>query len=158
MPVSWKIHERVRYTILPASAESFFSEIYSPDHAHASWVQNREQLWNHAEAVEKRKDARLGREILFALPSELTEHQRKELIGTMAKSLVKRYGSVVDVAVHSPSRYGDERNFHAHVLLSSRRIGQDGFGEKVHELDDRNVALWKFPLSVPSGRGLPIRH
>jgi hypothetical protein len=114
-----------------------FSEIYSPDHAHASWVQNREQLWNHAEAVEKRKDARLGREILFALPLELTEHQRKELIGTMAKSLAKRYGSVVDVAVHSPSRYGDERNFHAHVLLSSRRIGQDGFGEKVHELDDR---------------------
>lgn len=114
-----------------------FSEIYSPDHAHASWVQNREQLWNHAEAAEKRKDARLGREILFALPSELTEPQRKELIGTMAKSLAKRYGSVVDVAVHSPSRYGDERNFHAHVLLSSRRIGQDGFGEKVHELDDR---------------------
>lgn len=114
-----------------------FSEIYSPDYTHASWVQNREQLWNHAEAAEKRKDARLGREILFALPSELTEPQRKELIGTMAKSLAKRYGSVVDVAVHSPSRYGDERNFHAHVLLSSRRIGQDGFGEKVHELDDR---------------------
>lgn len=114
-----------------------FSEIYSPDHAHASWVQNREQLWNHAEAAEKRKDARLGREILFALPSELTELQRRELIDTMAKSLAKRYGSVVDVAVHSPSRYGDERNFHAHVLLSSRRIGQDGFGEKIHELDDK---------------------
>ena len=113
------------------------SSIYLPSGVNSSWTQDRAQLWNSAEAAEKRKDARLGREIILALPSELSAEQRRELTGEMARHLVARYGVAVDVAIHQPSREGDQRNHHAHMLMSSRRITPEGFGEKARELDDR---------------------
>lgn len=113
------------------------SSIYLPSGVNSSWTQDRAQLWNSAEAAEKRKDARLGREIILALPSELSAEQRRELTGEMARHLVERYGVAVDVAIHQPSREGDQRNHHAHMLMSSRRITPEGFGEKARELDDR---------------------
>lgn len=112
------------------------SDIYLPSGVNQSWAQDRSKLWNAAEAAEKRKDARLGREIVLALPAELSASQRRELIGEMACHLAERYGVAVDVAIHQPSRQGDQRNHHAHMLISSRRITSEGFAEKTRELDD----------------------
>jgi ATP-dependent exoDNAse (exonuclease V) alpha subunit len=53
-----------------------------------------------------------------------------------AAVLVKRYGVAIDFAIHAPDRHGDERNYHAHLLMTTRRIGPDGFGAKTRELDD----------------------
>ena len=94
-------------------------------------------LWNAAELAEKRKDARLGREIVLALPSELSPTERKVLAAEMAQHVADRYGVAVDAAIHAPSRHGDDRNFHVHMLVSARRITPTGFGEKTRELDDR---------------------
>ena len=94
-------------------------------------------LWNAAELAEKRKDARLGREIVLALPSELSPTERKALAAEMAQHVADRYGVAVDAAIHAPSRQGDDRNFHVHMLVSARRITSKGFGEKARELDDR---------------------
>ena len=113
-----------------------FSALYFPSGVNPAWAQERTQLWSAAEAAEKRKDARLGRELVLALPSELTTAQRQELAEGMASLLANRYGLAVDVAIHQPNRRGDERNFHVHLLMSSRRITQEGFGEKARELDD----------------------
>ena len=112
------------------------SSIYLPSGVNPSWAQDRAQLWNAAEAAEKRKDARLGREIVLALPAELSAEQRRELTGEMARHLAERYSLVVDVAIHQPSHQGDQRNHHAHMLISSRRITPEGFTEKARELDD----------------------
>lgn len=112
------------------------SGIYLPSGVNPAWAQDRAQLWNTAEAAEKRKDARLGRELVLALCVELTSEQRRELAGEMARYLADHYGLAVDVAIHQPSRHGDERNYHAHILMSSRRITPEGFGEKARELDD----------------------
>ena len=112
------------------------SDIYLPSGVNQSWAQDRGKLWNAAEKAEKRKDARLGREIVLALPAELSASQRRELIGEMACHLAERYGVAVDVAIHQPSRQGDQRNHHAHMLMSSRRITSEGFKEKARELDD----------------------
>lgn len=112
------------------------SAIYLPSGVKTAWAQNRGQLWNAAEAAEKRKDARVGREIVIALPDELSAEQRRELTGDLARHIAERYGLAVDVAIHQPSRQGDQRNHHAHILMSSRRITQEGFAEKARELDD----------------------
>jgi ATP-dependent exoDNAse (exonuclease V) alpha subunit len=53
--------------------------IITPENAPA-WMADREQLWNGVEAVEKRVDARLAREVQLALPHELTDAQRAELV------------------------------------------------------------------------------
>ena len=112
------------------------TEIFLPDQA-PEWAGNREQLWNAAEAAEKRINSTVAREFEVALPAELTREQRRELVREFAGDLVKRHGLAVDVAMHKPGREGDNRNYHAHVLCSTRRLGPEGFTEKSRELDDR---------------------
>lgn len=105
------------------------SFIMAPDNA-GEFAHDRESLWNAAETAEKRKDARTAREWVLALPAELDADQRTVLARAMARALVERYGVAVDVSIHAPSRDGDERNHHAHILCTTRMIGSDGLGEK----------------------------
>jgi ATP-dependent exoDNAse (exonuclease V) alpha subunit len=115
------------------------SEIMAPAGA-PEWVKDRAELWNAAERAEdkstRRSSATTGRDIILALPHELTDEQRLAAVRQFAAALIQRYGVAVDFAIHAPDRYSDERNFHAHVLMTTRRIGPDGFGGKSRELDD----------------------
>ena len=43
------------------------------------WAADREQLWNAVEAIEKRKNSKLAREIEVALPNERSEEHKYEL-------------------------------------------------------------------------------
>lgn len=86
---------------------------------------DRGDLWNKAEAAEKRKDARVAREWLVNLPHELSEQDRKELAHTFAQTLADRYGTIADCAIHQPTqkeidRGADPRNFHAHIMFTTR--------------------------------------
>lgn len=89
-------------------------------------VPERAALWNAAEAAEKRKDARVAREWRAALPHELNEDDRKELATRMGQAIADRYGVAVDVCIHAPDKGGDDRNFHVHMLATTRTIGADG--------------------------------
>ncbi|AXX83705.1 Conjugal transfer protein (plasmid) [Acinetobacter lwoffii] len=86
---------------------------------------DRSKVWNLAEKSENRKDARTAREWVIALPDELNEEQRKELAREFAQSLVDRYGVVADLAIHAPSKGGDDKNHHAHILLTTRKAELD---------------------------------
>ena len=112
--------------------------IVAPDGA--DWVQDRNTLWNAAEAAEKRKDAKTGREYELALPAELDADARKELARDFARELVERYGVVADVAIHEPGREGDNRNHHAHILTTTRTAGANGLGAKTRVLDVASTA------------------
>ena len=100
------------------------AEILTPDGGGA----DRSALWNAAEAAEKRKDSRTAREWVLALPAELEASERHELARAFAAQLVERYGVAADLAIHAPSREGDDRNHHAHIFLTTRRIERDGSG------------------------------
>ena len=109
------------------------SEIVLPDSAakrDINWARDRQALWNAAERCEKRKDARVAREYELALPHEMTRGQRVDLVRGFASELANRYGVAVDFAIHRPHRSGDERNFHAHVLTTTREVGPTGLGAK----------------------------
>jgi ATP-dependent exoDNAse (exonuclease V) alpha subunit len=106
----------------------------------ADWALDRNRLWNAAEAAEKRKDAKTGREYELALPAELDAGARKELARDFARELVERYGVVADVAIHEPGREGDNRNHHAHILTTTRTAGEDGLGVKTRVLDVASTA------------------
>ncbi|WP_241485548.1 MobA/MobL family protein [Pseudomonas lundensis] len=95
------------------------------------------ELWNRAEAAEVRKNARVAREVLVALRAELSPAQRRELTLGIAQALADRYGTAGTLAVHTPDREGDQRNHHAHILMTTRRLEPSGaLGEKTRELDD----------------------
>ena len=115
-----------------------YLEIVTPENA-PQWAQDRAQLWNHAEAAEKRKNAVTAREWEIALPAELDPEDRKQLALSFASDLVEKFGVVADVAIHAPHRDGDQRNHHAHILTTTRRIDEDGFNVKTRELDDRRL-------------------
>ena len=57
------------------------------------------------------------------------------MVQEFAAGLVDRYGVAVDFAIHAPDRHSDERNYHAHVLMTTRQIGANGLGAKTRELD-----------------------
>jgi hypothetical protein len=51
---------------------------------------------------------------------------------------------IADVAIHAPDRQGDERNYHAHVLLTMRELAASGFGLKVREWNaTEQLAAWR---------------
>jgi ATP-dependent exoDNAse (exonuclease V) alpha subunit len=104
-----------------------------------SWAQERATLWNAAEGAESRKNARVAREYLVALPVELTADQRIILARGFARELTERYQFALDLAVHAPRDYpgSDPRNFHAHLLATTREITPSGLAAKtVLELRD----------------------
>ena len=105
------------------------TEILAPDHA-PDWVRDRSELWNRVEESETRKNSQVAREVRVALPDELTHAQRLELVREFVRSQFVDRGMVADIALHAPGREGDERNHHAHILLTTREVGEDGFTTK----------------------------
>jgi len=105
------------------------TEILAPDHA-PDWVRDRSELWNCVEESETRKNSQVAREVRVALPDELTHAQRVALVRDYAQAQFVDRGMVADIALHAPGREGDERNHHAHILLTTRVIDAEGFTTK----------------------------
>jgi ATP-dependent exoDNAse (exonuclease V) alpha subunit len=119
------------------------TEIMAPEGT-PTWMQDRAQLWNAVEKAEKRKDSQLAREVLLSLPHELTADQRRELVQEFVRSKFVTQGMIADIAIHAPHRRGDDRNFHAHVLLTMRELAGDGFGKKAREWNDtEQLEAWR---------------
>jgi ATP-dependent exoDNAse (exonuclease V) alpha subunit len=121
-----------------------FTNIMAPKDA-PEWAFDRNQLWNNAERTEKRKDAQLAREFEVSLPHELTEEQREWLVKDFAREQFVRKGYAVDIAIHAPNKDADERNHHAHMMVTMRRLGPEGFvGEKDRSLNSREqMNAWR---------------
>jgi len=106
------------------------ADIVLPDGA-PEWATNRGALWNAAEKAEKRKDACVAREYEVALPAELSPAERRRLALDFAQEMANREGCAVDVAIHAPGKEGDDRNHHAHILRTTRKVAIDGLGAKL---------------------------
>nr|WP_181717006.1 MobQ family relaxase [Psychrobacter sp.]QJS05583.1 mobilization protein MobA [Psychrobacter sp.] len=121
------------------------SEIFLPENA-PEWALDRQQLWNEVESAEKRKNSTVAREFEVALPHELNEEQRIALVQDFAKQIVARHGCAVDAHLHDDRSRNKKQNFHAHIMLSTRKLEQDGFTTKTRELDERKsgeVVYWR---------------
>ena len=105
------------------------TEILAPDHA-PDWARDRSELWNRVEESETRKNSQVAREVRVALPAELTHDERVALVRDFAQAQFVDRGMVADIALHAPGREGDERNHHAHILLTTREIDAEGFTTK----------------------------
>ena len=113
------------------------TEIIVPDGA--VWASDRAALWNAAEAAECRVNSTVAREYELALPAELSARGRVALVRAFGEELRDRYGVAADIAIHAPHRDGDQRNWHAHVLTTTRTVEAEGLGVKTRILDDRKT-------------------
>lgn len=129
----------------------FGSTILSPAGTPAELVRDSGTLWNAVEATEKRKDAQLSRYFDVALPVELDNEQKKQLILDYCQENFVSYGMIADIALHDL----DSKNPHAHVMLTMREITPEGFKNKVREWNDKeNIEAWRNNWEVSANRAL----
>ena len=126
-----------------------------------AWASDRALLWNAAEQAETRKNSTVAREYEIALPVELSADERRELALGLAREISERHGVAVDVSIHAPGREGDQRNHHAHLLTTTRRLGPEGLGEKTRELDQKQsgeVERWRERWAEMQNRALELAN
>ncbi len=130
------------------------AEILTPDDT-PDWMGDRVELWNAVEAVERRKDAQLAREVQLSLPHELSPEQRIELTREFVREQFVDRGMIADIAIHAPGAEGDDRNHHAHVMLTTRELTHDGFGKKERDWNDKKlVETWRTRWAEMQNRAL----
>ena len=105
------------------------SEVLLPQGA-PERLSDRTTLWNEVEAGEKRKDAQLAREVEFSIPREMNEKQGVSLARDFVEKEFVRRGMVADLNVHWDHAKDGSPKPHAHVMLSMREVGPEGFGKK----------------------------
>lgn len=115
-------------------SDVFYKEIISPDNK-PKFLKDREKLWNHVEASEKRKDARPANEIEVSLPKELSYEQNISLVKEYVKNEFSTKGVIVDMCLHKG--HGEDQP-HAHLMLVTRELKDGELGKKVERLYQRS--------------------
>ncbi len=90
-------------------------------------------------ATSLQTNARVAREYLVALPAELSPSERIGLVRGFSQELSDRYRFAVDLAIHAARDFpgSDPRNFHAHILATTREVTTSGLEAKTTlELND----------------------
>ena len=108
------------------------SEVLLPEGA-PERLNDRTTLWNEVEAGEKRKDAQLAREVEFSIPRELDQQQSVQLARDVVEKQFVERGMVADLNVHWDFAEDGSPKPHAHVMLSMREVGPEGFGQKARD-------------------------
>ncbi|MBB4583948.1 ATP-dependent exoDNAse (exonuclease V) alpha subunit, partial [Rhizobium aethiopicum] len=116
------------------SPELVYEELAFPEHIPA-WLRElidgssvaraSEGLWNAVEAFETQANARLARELIIALPEELTRVENVALVREFVRDTVAATGIVADWVYHDK-----DGNPHIHMMTTLRALTEDGFGPK----------------------------
>ena len=117
---------------VPPGAPQWIQDIVSAD----SVSKSSEQLWNEVAAQEKRRNGQHARELVIALPVELTPTQNITLVREFIESEFAAKGMIADWVYHDKPG-----NPHVHVMHTLRLIGPSGFGAKRIALMDETGAV-----------------
>lgn len=142
---------------------------------------DRQSLWSSVEQSETttrsvngsrlKQKSRLAREWLLSLPSELSDDENKELTREFTTKLVNDLGVIADYSIHKPTPFDikprkfvgddekripiapDERNVHAHIMFTTRKVSADRngllvFGDKA---DSDRSEKWRQEQGLCNG-------
>jgi Ti-type conjugative transfer relaxase TraA len=115
-------------------------EVLLPEGA-AAQFRDAAVLWNMAEMAEKRRDAQVAREFVVALPADaaITAEDRIDMVRSFAEQHFVVKGPAVQLDVHAPhdgAAESEKANWHAHLLITTRRLEGDQFSaQKARDLD-----------------------
>lgn len=110
------------------------SEILLPTTAPLEFL-SREKLWNAVEKKETRKNSQTAREIEVALPRELSLEQHKKIVRDFIQKNFVDIGMCADFAIHTTKN----NNPHAHIMLTTREVDEDGFTTKNRDWNDKEL-------------------
>ena len=109
-------------------SDNVYHDILLPDYVDRKF-KNAAVFANEVERAEKRKDSQLYVEWLLALPKEeeITLDMKKEIIKEFIdRKGWRKEGLGVQVDIHKP--HDGDINWHAHLLVTTRRFKQNGLG------------------------------
>jgi ATP-dependent exoDNAse (exonuclease V) alpha subunit len=110
------------------------SEIMLPENAPYEFS-DRAILWNAVEKSEKRIDSQTAREFDIALPVEFDREEQIEIMREYVQENFVDRGMCADLAIHDKG----DGNPHAHVMLTTRHVTQDGFGGKNRDWNNKEL-------------------
>ncbi|WP_040255710.1 MobA/MobL family protein [Rickettsia hoogstraalii] len=119
--------------------DNVYHAVLLPSHVDQKF-KNPSILMNEVERSEKRKNSQLLKDVVIALPDdkELDLNDRIAITHEIIEEMgwVKN-GLGVQVDIHQPQTY--EKNWHAHVLVTTRRFAKDGktLGAKAVDLNPK---------------------
>ena len=128
---------------IPADAPAWIRDLLDSEDA----ADNSERLWNEVVAQEPRRNGQYAREIVIALPVELTRDQNIELIRAFIASEFTTKGLIADWVYHDKPA-----NPHVHVMHTLRTLDATKFGRKRIPLLDKTGAVLRLnrvPLYRP---------
>lgn len=119
------------------------------------WATDPAELWNRAEAAEKRKDAQVARDYRIPIPFGLSDQQAGDLAEDMARFIARELHTSVSLGLHRDAdvdvlgnvKAKEKQGFHAHLYFPTRRLeeieGEDGtsawgLGAKLSRLSNKN--------------------
>lgn len=128
-----------------------YKEVLTPENA-PEWCSDRVKLWSAVEDAEKRKDAQVCREINLALPLELKPAEREMLLKEFANHFTS-LGMVADITIHGQVT----NNPHGHIMLTTRELTSEGFGQKVRDWNRRELlGEWRSHWEELTNKALAI--
>ncbi|EFB1168444.1 molybdopterin-guanine dinucleotide biosynthesis protein MobA, partial [Escherichia coli] len=96
--------------------------------------------WNEVERVERQSNGQTSRYFDVAIPAELNNDDKKRLVLEYCQKNFVDKGMIADIAFHDL----DSDNPHAHVMLTLKTIGPEGFGKKERSWNDRKMSvIWR---------------
>lgn len=121
------------------------------------WASDPDELWNRAEAAERRKDSQVARDYRIPIPFGLTDAQAGDLAQAMAEFIARELGTAVSLGLHRDAdvdalgqvKPAHKQGYHAHLYFPTRRIdctggtGEgdgSGMGEKLAVLSNRRTS------------------
>ncbi|BBQ37047.1 DNA strand transferase [Klebsiella pneumoniae] len=114
--------------------------ILAPVNALEHIVKDSTALWNEVERVERQSNGQTSRYFDVAIPAELNNDDKKRLVLEYCQKNFVDKGMIADIAFHDL----DSDNPHAHVMLTLKTIGPEGFGKKERSWNDRKMSVvWR---------------
>lgn len=114
--------------------------ILAPVNAPEHIVKDSTALWNEVERVERQNNGQTARYFDVAIPTELNNDDKKKLVLEYCQKNFVEKGMIADIVFHDL----DSDNPHAHVMLTLKTIGPEGFGKKERSWNDRKLSvLWR---------------
>ncbi|MBB0686329.1 mobilization protein [Klebsiella quasipneumoniae] len=113
-----------------------YAEILRPENTPACLHVPSEVLWNIVEQKERRANSRTAKEFKITLPNDLSNEQNIALMKDFLLNHFVDKGIICDFVLHNDK---DNKNPHAHVMITTREITPNGFGKKVRSWDEEKT-------------------
>lgn len=115
--------------------DGIYHDVMLPVGAHEKFKSSK-VLWNAVEHFEKRSNSQLCKELVLALPDnpEITFEDRIELTRQFVEQNFVYKGVAVQMDIHAP--HEGDKNWHAHLLVTTRRFSKDGMTFHTHKARD----------------------